>query len=69
MTYEYRIVQQRPRWVMDCPYDEWFRPISQDFDDGAEARQHLYQLRTQYPDAVLKLQRRPKIQEWKDLRV
>lgn len=67
-NFEYRILRRRSRWVMADPYDEWYRPVYRDFDTSAEARLELAACLAVSPGEY-RLQRRPKTQAWKDIRV
>lgn len=66
-SYEYRVLQMRKRWTMMTPYEEWFRPTGRDYRDSDSARVELRRLRAENPDRVFKMQRRPVIQDWKDI--
>lgn len=65
---EWRVLERRDRWTMDNHYQEWIPAHVRLFAAAAEARRFLIGCRTDFPERVFKMQSRPKIQEWKDLR-
>lgn len=64
VEYEFRILAKRARWTMGNPYEEWYRPTGVDYQDE-DLAVATFTDNLPFHDG-LKIQRRPKIEDWSD---